>query len=135
MQRYGPVRAVRPEVVIEVSFDSLQKSARHKSGFALRFPRIVRLRPDKSPTDVTTLEEVRELYARVSGLTPSPPGGGEGWGEGVRSQLFPPVTAPLTLAPRARAGGEGITLRAGVFWGEETGETSPLISTVREADR
>ena len=50
--RYGPVRAVSPEVVIEVSFDSIQKSARHKSGFALRFPRIVRLRPDKRPEDV-----------------------------------------------------------------------------------
>lgn len=67
LQRYGPVRAVRPEVVIEVSFDSLQKSARHKSGFALRFPRIVRLRPDKSPADVTTLEEIRELYGRLGG--------------------------------------------------------------------
>ncbi len=65
--RYGPVRAVAPEVVLEVSFDSIQKSARHKSGFALRFPRIVRLRPDRSPADVTTLEEVRELYERLVG--------------------------------------------------------------------
>jgi DNA ligase-1 len=67
LERYGPVRAVAPEVVIEVSFDSLQKSSRHKSGFALRFPRIVRLRPDKSPAQATTLEEIRELYARLSG--------------------------------------------------------------------
>jgi ATP-dependent DNA ligase len=66
LQRFGPVRAVKPEVVIEVSFDSLQRSARHKSGFALRFPRIVRLRPDKSPADVTTLAEIRELYERLS---------------------------------------------------------------------
>ncbi|HEY2798478.1 MAG TPA: ATP-dependent DNA ligase [Thermoanaerobaculia bacterium] len=66
--RYGPVRAVTPEVVIEVSFDSIQKSARHKSGFALRFPRIVRLRPDRSPADATTLEEVRELYERLAGV-------------------------------------------------------------------
>lgn len=65
--RFGPVRSVTPEVVLEVSFDSLQKSARHKSGFALRFPRIVRLRPDKSPSDVATLQEVRELYERLSG--------------------------------------------------------------------
>jgi DNA ligase 1 len=65
--RYGPVRAVAPEVVIEVCFDSIQKSARHKSGFALRFPRIVRLRPDRSPADITTLEEVRELYGRLTG--------------------------------------------------------------------
>jgi DNA ligase-1 len=64
--RYGPVRAVTPEIVIEVSFDSIQKSARHKSGFALRFPRIVRLRPDRSPADITTLEEVREMYERLT---------------------------------------------------------------------
>jgi DNA ligase-1 len=65
--RYGPVRAVSPEVVLEVSFDTLQKSARHKSGFAMRFPRIVRLRSDKRPEDATTLDEVRELYARLTG--------------------------------------------------------------------
>ena len=65
--RYGPVRAVEPEVVLEVSFDSIQKSTRHKSGFALRFPRIVRLRPDKSPADVDTLERVAEIYAELVG--------------------------------------------------------------------
>jgi DNA ligase-1 len=63
--RYGPVRAVRPEVVIEVSFDSIQKSARHKSGFALRFPRIVRLRPDKPAADVSTLEDVTAIYEKL----------------------------------------------------------------------
>ena len=67
LERYGPVRAVEPTLVIEVSFDSIQKSARHKSGFALRFPRIVRLREDKPVSEITTLDEVRELYARVSG--------------------------------------------------------------------
>ena len=65
--RYGPVRAVAPEVVIEVAFDTIQKSNRHKSGFALRFPRIARLRPDKTPADANTLDDVRELYARLSG--------------------------------------------------------------------
>jgi DNA ligase 1 len=65
--RYGPVRAVRPEVVLEVAFDTIQKSSRHKSGFALRFPRIVRLRGDKPVTEIATLEEVRELYERTSG--------------------------------------------------------------------
>jgi DNA ligase-1 len=65
-ERYGPVRAVSPEVVIEVSFDSIQKSARHKSGFALRFPRIVRLRPDKRPEDVNTLADVSALFERLS---------------------------------------------------------------------
>ena len=66
--RYGPVRAVEPQVVLEVSFDSIQKSTRHKSGFALRFPRIVRLRPDKNPGDVDTLETVAEMYAKLVGL-------------------------------------------------------------------
>ena len=42
-------------------------SARHKSGFALRFPRIVRLRPDKGPGDIATLGEVREIHARLTG--------------------------------------------------------------------
>ena len=65
--RYGPVRAVEPQVVLEVSFDSIQKSARHKSGFALRFPRIVRLRPDKKPEDADTLETVAGLYRRLVG--------------------------------------------------------------------
>jgi DNA ligase-1 len=65
--RYGPVRAVLPEVVLEVSFDSIQKSTRHKSGFALRFPRIVRLRPDKRAEDADTLQTVVELYDRTAG--------------------------------------------------------------------
>jgi len=67
--RYGPVRAVAPEVVLEISFDSIQKSARHKSGFALRFPRIVRLRPDKRPHEVDTLQTVAEVYAKLIGQT------------------------------------------------------------------
>ena len=67
--RYGPVRAVAPEVVLEVAFDTIQKSSRHKSGYALRFPRIVRLRPDKRPGDANTLQDVRELYERLSGQT------------------------------------------------------------------
>jgi len=65
--RYGPVRAVEPQIVLEVSFDSIQKSTRHKSGFALRFPRIVRLRPDKTAADADTLETVAERYAKIAG--------------------------------------------------------------------
>jgi DNA ligase-1 len=60
------VRAVEPRVVLEVAFDTLQRSNRHRSGFALRFPRIVRLRPDKSVADIATLDEVRELYEKLS---------------------------------------------------------------------
>ncbi|MFY9551716.1 MAG: ATP-dependent DNA ligase [Thermoanaerobaculia bacterium] len=65
--RYGPVRAVEPKIVIEVSFDSIQQSTRHRSGYALRFPRIVRLRPDKGPADVATVEDVRAIHERLTG--------------------------------------------------------------------
>jgi DNA ligase-1 len=61
MRDFGRARLVEPLVVIEVAFDRIQPSARHKSGYALRFPRIVRLRPDKRPRDASTLEEVRAL--------------------------------------------------------------------------
>ncbi len=54
--------AVRPELVLEVAFDSIQKSDRHDSGYALRFPRIKRIRDDKSVAEIDTLERVREIY-------------------------------------------------------------------------
>lgn len=60
---HGRVRLVRPEVVIEVTFDRVQASKRHKSGYALRFPRILRLRPDKLPSEIDTLETVEKLVA------------------------------------------------------------------------
>lgn len=66
--RHGPALAVRPEIVLEIAFDGVQKSPRHKSGYALRFPRIVRWRRDKRPEDIDTLERVQALYeASVSG--------------------------------------------------------------------
>lgn len=58
---HGRVRIVEPTIVIEVTFDKVQPSKRHKSGYALRFPRILRLRPDKAATDIDTLETVRRL--------------------------------------------------------------------------
>jgi DNA ligase-1 len=61
-ERFGRVALVRPEIVLEVAFDGIQKSARHKGGYALRFPRILRWRQDKRPEDADTLERVRELY-------------------------------------------------------------------------
>ncbi len=61
---YGRFRLVKPELVIEVAFEAIQESPRHKSGFALRFPRILRLRPDKGPADINTLRDVRERYAQ-----------------------------------------------------------------------
>lgn len=53
---------VEPSVVIEVAFDIIQRSDLHKSGFSLRFPRIVRLRPDKSPSQIDALDRVKEIY-------------------------------------------------------------------------
>src|SRR5437899_6842632 len=58
---HGRVRIVEPTVVIEVAFDRVQPSNRHKSGYALRFPRIVRLRRDKSADEIDTLANVRRL--------------------------------------------------------------------------
>jgi DNA ligase-1 len=58
---HGRVRVVEPAIVIEVTFDRVQPSKRHKSGYALRFPRILRLRPDKKTPDIDTLETVRRL--------------------------------------------------------------------------
>ena len=54
---------VEPQIVIEVAFDIVQPSPRHKSGYALRFPRIVRLRPDKPVSEINTLDDVRALAA------------------------------------------------------------------------
>ena len=58
---HGRVRIVEPRIVIEVTFDRVQPSNRHKGGYALRFPRIVRLRPDKAVDEIDTLETVRKL--------------------------------------------------------------------------
>jgi DNA ligase-1 len=61
-ERFGRVTLVRPEVVLEVAFDGIQKSPRHKSGYALRFPRILRWRQDKTVDGIDTIERVREMY-------------------------------------------------------------------------
>jgi len=57
----GRRREVLPQVVLEIAFDSIQASPRHDSGLALRFPRIVRLRPDKTPAEIDTLAHCRRL--------------------------------------------------------------------------
>jgi DNA ligase 1 len=55
---------VEPKIVLEVAFNNMMRSTRHESGYALRFPRIVRLRPDKRPEDADTIETVKEIYER-----------------------------------------------------------------------
>jgi DNA ligase 1 len=62
---HGHYRTVEPRIVLEIAFDAVQESARHRSGFALRFPRIARWRHDKSPADVDTLSRVRELATAI----------------------------------------------------------------------
>ncbi|HEY4869012.1 MAG TPA: hypothetical protein VII79_03295, partial [Candidatus Dormibacteraeota bacterium] len=84
----GWARIVKPEVVLEVAFDSIQHSGRHASGYALRFPRIVRIRDDKPAEEIDTLQRVAELYERYFGAgtveklseVASPPGPASGQG-------------------------------------------------------
>jgi DNA ligase 1 len=57
-------REVEPKIVLEVAFNNMMMSDRHESGYALRFPRILRLRPDKSPEEADTLERAEEIYRR-----------------------------------------------------------------------
>ena len=55
---------VEPKIVLEVAFNNMMQSTRHESGYALRFPRIVRLRPDKLPEDADSIETVKEIFER-----------------------------------------------------------------------
>jgi len=67
LEKFGPVRTVRPELVFEIAFEGIAASARHKSGVALRFPRINRWRKDKTPADIDTLgalKKLLELYGK-----------------------------------------------------------------------
>jgi DNA ligase 1 len=64
-ESFGPVRSVTPELVMEIAFEGLQRSSRHKSGIATRFPRIARWRHDKKPADANTLQELFELLPKT----------------------------------------------------------------------
>ena len=61
LEKFGPVRTVKPELVFEIAFEGIGFSNRHKSGVALRFPRIVRWRKDKKVEEIDDLEEVKKL--------------------------------------------------------------------------
>jgi DNA ligase-1 len=61
LEKFGPVRTVRPELVFEIAFEGIAASARHKSGVALRFPRINRWRKDKTPAEIDTLDNLKRM--------------------------------------------------------------------------
>ena len=61
IERFGPVRSVKPELVFEIAFEGINKSTRHKSGVALRFPRMKRWRRDKPAEEANTLEDLKSL--------------------------------------------------------------------------
>ena len=63
IEDYGHRRTVQPMIVLEVAFNNIQKSGRHESGYALRFPRIVRIRTDKPVSEIDTVESVAKLFA------------------------------------------------------------------------
>jgi DNA ligase 1 len=65
IRQFGRFRLVEPTVVVEIAFDVIQRSTRHQSGFALRFPRIVRLRLDKGADEIDTVQTVERLYAEL----------------------------------------------------------------------
>jgi len=66
LEKFGPVRSVKPEQVFELAFEGIQPSSRHKSGVAVRFPRIVRWRTDKAPTDADTIQTLRGMMSQPS---------------------------------------------------------------------
>jgi DNA ligase-1 len=61
LEKFGPVRTVKPEMVFELAFEGIQRSNRHKSGFAVRFPRIARIRYDKKIEDADTVETIQSM--------------------------------------------------------------------------
>ena len=67
LERFGPVRTVKPELVFELGFEGLQRSNRHKSGIAVRFPRMLRMRKDKAPSEANTVEDAQELLDSHAG--------------------------------------------------------------------
>lgn len=61
LEKFGPVRTVKPELVFEIGFEGINESSRHKSGIAVRFPRILRWRKDKKAEEADTLESLRKI--------------------------------------------------------------------------
>jgi len=66
IEKFGPVRTVKPELVFEIAFEGIAESKRHKAGLALRFPRIARWRKDKKADEINTLDDLRQLLSSAS---------------------------------------------------------------------
>ncbi len=66
LEKFGPVRTVKPQLVFELAFEGIQRSSRHKSGIAVRFPRMARWRTDKKAEEADTIETVRGLLNNVN---------------------------------------------------------------------
>jgi DNA ligase-1 len=71
IEKFGPVRTVKPELVFEIAFEGITESKRHKAGLALRFPRIARWRKDKKADEINTLDDLKQLLEAT--LTPPNP--------------------------------------------------------------
>jgi DNA ligase-1 len=61
IEKFGPVRTVKPELVFEIAFEGLSESKRHRSGIAVRFPRMSRWRTDKNASEINTLDDLRDM--------------------------------------------------------------------------
>ncbi len=70
LEKFGPVRSLRPTLVFELAFEGVNRSARHKSGIAVRFPRMLRLRPDKPLHQADTLAQLQALLDTGAGANP-----------------------------------------------------------------
>jgi DNA ligase-1 len=71
LEKFGPVRSVRPSLVFELGFEGINRSTRHKSGIAVRFPRMLRVRGDKPLHEADTMAELEALLAPQH--APEPP--------------------------------------------------------------
>jgi DNA ligase 1 len=70
IETFGPVRSVRPELVFEIAFEAIQRSTRHKSGVAVRFPRILRFREDKAIDQADSIETIHEMLDSIQNSRP-----------------------------------------------------------------
>lgn len=72
LEKFGPVRTVKPELVFEIAFEGIAASNRHKSGVALRFPRMHRWRKDKKPEEINTLDDLKAMLEKYGTSPPTP---------------------------------------------------------------